>query len=684
MRYWIIAMLVLYCTSTGSTALAQSFGSYYWYQRDGPDGRNAAPFAMAVHRSGAVFAMVPDAVVYRSTNNGLSWEFCLDAGRNHFNAQGSIVCTEDGAILAMSRYLYRSTDAGVTWTRLFDPGEVKAAMVALRLPDGMIIVNTALHGMYRSRDNGSTWQRIRVHPTNSNLTGLHRAENGALIATTLELPFRSTDDGDSWTEMAVPFKRMRSATVGPGRYIYGADFAGGIARTSNGGSSWEVMSQPGPNRLAGSTERGNMFASPSMKRSSDSGRSWFTVFAADVTAFASHGSTAVAALKNSGFVQSTDGGDSWRPMRTRVLSARVRAVSAPDTSHIAAIADDMIWTSSYGDPSWHRTPSVPPGLPLSIQGGATMYVGTDSGLYRSIDTGRRWSRLAIDSEGPIGVTALRMEEALLVGTSDGRLFAGADSVWIDMELRAALPITSIVRTKKGWAIVAAGNRIHRSGNRGLWTEIDPGSSDATINELAVDRSGQVYAATDNGIFFSRDDGVTWTARQSGIEGLSTRSISADTNGLVFTVTTNGISVWLPGPARWATLNVGTPSHVVNTITAVRGAYLVSGTDGDGINKGTYRSSLSGVDDVTVLGLRCYPNPATTHAQLTASITRSGRYRVVICDALGSVAFTLHDADVRVGELELRLPVTDLAHGVWFVDVSGPGTRQVVPLVVGGD
>ncbi len=110
-----------------------------------------------------------------------------------------------------------------------------------------------------------------------------------------------------------------------------------------------------------------------------------------------------------------------------------------------------------------------------------LYVGTHYGLYRTTDDGATWTQHTdgLDSWKRIHV---------LLNDRMGTLFAGVYN-----------------------------SGVYRSTDKGeTWSASNEGLTNFSVNDLAMDSEGRLFAATENGLFLSTDRGSSWTESSQGL------------------------------------------------------------------------------------------------------------------------------------------------------------------------
>jgi photosystem II stability/assembly factor-like uncharacterized protein len=155
----------------------------------------------------------------------------------------------------------------------------------------------------------------------------------------------------------------------------------------------------------------------------------------------------------------------------------------------------------------------------------TLFLGNESGVYRSDDGADSWARLNL----PVGDTQvwsiLLTAEAVLVGACPARLFRSADGgrTWTEPTANMQQGCPRIIHTritslcahpgdpKTLWAGVEI-DGVHRSRDGGAtWQAVGSGLSSRDIHALVYAAgSRRLLASTNNDLNVSLDDGDTWT------------------------------------------------------------------------------------------------------------------------------------------------------------------------------
>ena len=385
--------------------------------------------------------------------------------------------------------LYRSTDGGVSWHLLPPapaPSEGQTTALAV-LPGSPATLYTTQNleshdgtghdGLFASRDLGETWKRVDA-------------------------------DGDD----AMPFGSVLQVDTVTGDLYLLDPYS--LGRGAGRGAHWTAVltvSQgcPGPANLlrwSGASPRLYAEVNGIVYSSRDSGRSWSSARGLpyclnDLQADPGHRGTVVAATEI-GFYGSTDGGVSWKPL---LAAAQAGALAIPQSGRILAGACG-IWLSGNGGTTWKKTLGCIDHRP---EADYTRIV-----QRFVLDPSRPDVLYAAESEvgGPDERHPLTRAD-ILRSTDGGRtwhpLVAGALSIAVDPHTPQTLYISLL------------NGEVQRSTDDGLtWQTLGrpappQGGYDLTVDPLD---SQTLYASRFQGVFRSRDGGLTWHLFGTGLAG----------------------------------------------------------------------------------------------------------------------------------------------------------------------
>jgi len=513
-----------------------------------------------------IYAAAASGGIFLSADGGENWEPVFDdalslsvgdivldpsnsrilyAGTGEVNGGG-------GSVTYGGMGLYKSTDAGETWNHI---GLEKTRYIARIVIDplnsdklfvasmGKLFATNSERGLYRSQDGGETWENVlfatdstgcidvAFHPDSPDTVyaamweRIRRPNNRSYGGVTSGL-FRSTDGGDTWSELT---NGLPHASPDVGRiglsisashpnivYAIYADHIGwfdGVYRTTDGGDSWSRTNDAALDYLFSSYGWwfGNIRVDPAdpsiayamgldLYKTTNSGQSWF--YTSGIMHVDQHGliihpqnSNYVIAGNDGGVYTSRDGGLNWN-----------KSPNLPITQFYTCEIDYQMPQRVYGGTQDNGTIRTLTGMRSDwhrIYGGDGFYVRVDPGDNQYVYAEYQWGHLFRSTNG--GSTFY----PAMTGIS-----ASDRSNWNSpLALDPSDPATLYFGT----------DRVYRTTNRAQsWTSISPDLSNGpwpgnltfgTVTTIAASpaNGNVIYAGTDDGnVWITTDGGLVWT------------------------------------------------------------------------------------------------------------------------------------------------------------------------------
>lgn len=445
------------------------------------------------HPDGYLLMSSLEAGIYKSTDGGVSW-FDVNDGLDNLNVTDFAI-NNSGDIFAATAGggVFRSTNDGLFW---YGENEgllymdVKTVFVA---EDDIVLAGTYGGGIYRSFDEGISWEKsnsglrsLYIHDFTMNSIGeIFCATNGGGIV-------YSVDDGLSWTEYkdgdnladrnttCLVFNDNLELVIGTrnnGPWYYD--------RTIN--DSW----QPSNYTIYGVTDIAK-----------DSQDNLYTF------------------LMGEGMLKSTNGGHSWSKFGYR--SGNKQVFSAPFDNGLVFVQYDggtLYKSTDYGK-TWSKTGFAGVEIQKIVKNSNNVFfASTVSGILKSTDGGQNWTNaspgddtLGIDIAGDDALYALTYIPAgeqtppkinIHISTNDG------DS-WTLLKTYSDTQ-SGIVRVNKNtndvWVHIPQAGLFYSTNQGTDWINIENFSS--YIFDIAFDANNSIYLATEDHIYFSSDNGLSW-------------------------------------------------------------------------------------------------------------------------------------------------------------------------------
>jgi photosystem II stability/assembly factor-like uncharacterized protein len=509
------------------------------------------PDRIFVAANGNLFSSNPERGVYRSTDQGVSWQNVL-----YINDSTGAVDIAVNPIHPETLYaamwmrkrgpdyrlfgsddcgLHRSTDGGDTWFELSgglpsgpDVGRIGVSVCASSPRTVYAIYADATGyflGVYRSTDGGDTWARtndsgftnfyssygwwfgnIRVDPTNPN--------RAFALGITV---YRTTNGGINWSRIAddthVDNHAMYISPADPNWIILGDD--GGLFVSTNGGTAWTKCYDipvtqfytihadfSNPLRIYGGTQDNS-----TVRTLTGSVSDWDVILGGD------------------GFYCLVD------PTNSNIVYAEYQWGSLYKSTNLGFSWSDATNGINGGDRRNWSTPVV-----MDPADRNRLYYGTYR-LYRTSNGASNWSSISGDltnGPGPGNVEFGTITTIAVAPSDTGVIYVGTDdsNVWVTLNgggtwnsISGSLPDRWVTRvavdpydamtayvTFSGLKWDSYLPHVFRTTDAGvIWNDISSNLPEAPVNVIVVDSlyPNILYIGTDVGAFYTTDAGSTW-------------------------------------------------------------------------------------------------------------------------------------------------------------------------------
>jgi photosystem II stability/assembly factor-like uncharacterized protein len=398
----------------------------------GPSGGDVRALVVDPNDPQHLFFGTLDGQIYTSTDGGQQWRMLYNFNRPKLFLDNIIVDPRDSRTLYVAAHrhkepggFFKSTDGGLTWRESSElKGEPVHALYQSETNQDVLIAGTG-NGVFRSTDAGRTWAHLSTAGMiNLNVESLAidpRNEN-TIYAGTWHRAFKSTDGGQSWRlikDGMIDDSDVFAIDLDPRdpSHII-ASACSGIYESKNGGESWrKVQGIPSQSRrtraiLQHPSIAGTVFAGTTegFWRSSNGGSSWTltTSRQLEINSIAVHPrnpQTIFIGTNNYGVMISNDGGKNFAPSNAGfsgrfsnyLLVDREKPGRIYATTINTATGGGFIFISTDNGLTWQpSTRNVPAKLiTYSIlqdeRDGNILYLGTNFGVYRSMDRGISWA-----------------------------------------------------------------------------------------------------------------------------------------------------------------------------------------------------------------------------------------------------------------------------------------------------
>jgi photosystem II stability/assembly factor-like uncharacterized protein len=385
----------------------------------------------------------------------------------------------------------------------------------------------------------------------------------------------SDDGGKSWTRRDAGLEDFSVRAIAVDSHD--ADFLlvgglTGVYRTTNGGESWEQISdQVNVESIAiDPRTRDRIFVGTWRQgiRTDDGGKSWQLVnngmvLDTDMFSITIEPDNADSVwVSTCGWVyNSPNKGDNWTRYRDGFDNRRIHDIEVDPCDKDALYAGSVagLYRTDDRGKSWYRIsdesmvinsialhPQRPGRLILGIEGDG-VYVSEDSGkTYARSSTGLR--NLSITSVAADPIAKNRVYAAVMFGGAASGIYESEDAgvTWAKMSTKALPEVLSLNVTADEQARFVAGTEkgFYYSADGKEWTQAAPVNRPIRVDKIVHFNNIRSFAATSEGVFTTRDGGRSWY-RLAGAEDRAV-DLAIGTLGekrALYALTANGLLVF---------------------------------------------------------------------------------------------------------------------------------------------
>lgn len=484
---------------------------------------------------------------------------------------------------------------------------VTSISVAATTPTATVIAGTDGGGTYSMNVGGTSWSQATTGMTNRQVQAVvvHPADPAITYAGTKAGVFRKASDETTWSLVNTGLANTDVRALAINSTALFAGTAGGIYKSSDGGSTWTPFNDAGltSNDIRALLISGSyIFAGTSdgIFRSPTASAGWgdHALSATTITSLTAGSANSLFAGCLPGGVYSSVDGVNWNADSTGLANLFVYSLAADSSGSpvYAGTAGGVFKkTGSPGD-SWI---SISNGITapniirsLATASGNRLYAGTTLGTFASTNGGSSW--IALNS----GLIAGR---AIAISPTNPTVVTGGFS---------------------------AGGAYSTSDRGGNWTASVSGLANVFVNAVAYDpvTPGLVYAATGSGAFSSSDNGQNWTNITGNLSSTAVRALAIPASGSppLHAGTAAGVYTW--DGTNWSNYAGGQPGDLKVTSLAFNGTTLLAGTNGGSIYRSiggaAWTQLLTGLSSTVISSLAVDSSGGYLYAGTNAGVHKS--------------------------------------------------------------
>lgn len=630
--YLVTGIILVFSLSASIYSNTDSVRFNGW-QTIGPLGGDIRAITIDPKDKNRLYITTLDSQIYTSADAGKTWRFLTAFSRPQVALDNILVDVEDSNMIYVSGHRHRapggfiySKDAGQTWKEAKDLKNEPVHALAQSNTNPNILIAGGDGKVFISYNRGEDWKRI----TDDNVAFSKQIVDSAAFdpkdANTIYIgttwrPYKSTDGGKTWKLISkgmIDDSDIFAIDIDPKNPDHLVTSAcSGIYESLNGGELWaKIQGIPSQSRRTKAIVRnpagnGGVYAGTTegFWMSADNGKSWALTSQREmeVNSIAVHPSEPnkiYIATNNYGIMVSNDGGKNFSIQNgnftSRFMHQIVPDIEHPNryyaTTNNTATGGGFIFISDDGGQTWSpstKNLSVIRVIPFSLlQDKAspdTIYIGTNQGIYRSLDRGKSWNPITVKAapapkkKTVKGKTTAKVTTAAnttttaptvkripvlkdtineLKYTNDGKngILAATDSGlyrtynistgWEKLSFgegvseRVFVVSTSTAQPSTIWAGTERSGLIVSKDSGVTWQRIGDIANDVSIKAIEIDpqNPNRIYIGTDQTFYLSRDGGATFVRRGGGLAvgNFNTILINPNNTNEVYTASASDI------------------------------------------------------------------------------------------------------------------------------------------------
>jgi photosystem II stability/assembly factor-like uncharacterized protein len=409
-------------------------------------------------------------------------------------------------------------------------------------------------GIYRSLDNGNSWIHLNNFMSQFTILSLAFNSAGDIFAGTYgEGLYQSTDNGNNWTILGNGMNAysVYSVTFNSEGHIF-ACTSSGLFRSTDNGLSWTLSNIPASTVFSVAVKsNGDMYAASSyydyesssyearVYLSTDNGAGWARIndffFITPITSMIVNSDGNIFVVANGeGLYRSTTSGISW--VLTNLPSSNLYTIFSDKSGNLFAGTLTGLYKSTDNGQNWNRIINGISSnyvLTFALNSTGHIFAGTVNGVFKSTDQGNNWniSNCGLTASRIIGLVG-NPSGSMLAGTEYSEIFRTTDKGdnWVQTNFDKLYLQVMAVNSSGGIYAATLNCMYYSSDNGDTWTPKNNGLSDTTVTTIAFSKSGNILAGTNGGIFRSTDDGNSWVRIRTSAW---VYSLAYNTNGDIY-------------------------------------------------------------------------------------------------------------------------------------------------------
>lgn len=413
----------------------------------GPNGGDVRVVAIDPKDKNRLYISTLDGQIHTSADTGKTWRLLVNLNRPQLILDQLMVDATNSDVIYASGHrhkapggFFKSLDGGATWKESKELKNASIHSMTQSPSDPKTLVVGTIEGVWVSRNYGDDWEKISssTMPVNVGSLAVDPRDTSTMYAGTWWRAYKSTDSGKNWRlikDGMIDDSDVFAITVDPrdANHIV-ASACSGIYESFNAGEKWaKIQGIPSQSRrtrdiLQHPSVPGTIYAATTegFWMTTNGGKSWSLTTQRDleINSIAVHPDAperVYIGTNNFGVMVSNDGGKNFAQTNDNFTSRFTYSVT-PDreissrlyaTTHNTATGGGFFFISSDAGKTWTQAKNMdinrvsPYALLQDRTTPEKMYLGTNLGLFQSIDRGASWTQITPPKPKPVKKPAVK-------------------------------------------------------------------------------------------------------------------------------------------------------------------------------------------------------------------------------------------------------------------------------------
>ncbi len=606
--------------------------------------------------------------IYLSTDNALTWTLISAGIPNNGGEVYSIAFNGDTILYGGEKQVYISNNNGANWT-FAGNGISNSRTVASLTVKGSKWFAAVFDSVYVSNDFGATWNSSNTGlPAGMQMynIGIKSMGNNLVLRTVGLGSFISLNDGATWNAITDITDIYVTDLYAYNNKLYASTLAG-LFESQNDGVNWSSIAL---NINGGS----------------------FSLAVFDSVVF--------SGIRAEGIYRSLNLGAAFSKQTNGLSASRSNVMMNDANDLFVGTNEGLFLTNDNGNNYYSANYGCdnPFGYFASIfamqKFNSSLYVGTDYGIYESLNNGFNWQ----DIGGPLpNYTPINA-----ITKSGPDLFAGSKNVGIYKTsnngvnwnlLYNGAPSGCVSLFTKNSKVFATSDKTYVSPDNGANWVVLPNSP---LNNYyqTITNGMHIFSANYNDVMMSKDDGLNWISISSNAPLLSgyhfISLLTIDTTYLVVGTFEGKVFLTSDKGNNWSDIGQGLPFdiNIPYPIWSLGrdSTDLFVGIDANGVWRRPFTEmniitgeeiALNKTTDFTV-----FPNPASNNLTVSYNATNGAVITMKIMDILGNILVNeQYTVDSNNGMLRKNISTADWSAGVYSIQLQTSEQLYLNKLVI---